>query len=376
MAASTAKKPTAYREGRADKSKKPSIEIEIKPEGEEEEGMEGEEMDGDKPHSRKRSAKGAKHTKAPMDGGMYGKKPMDGEGCGCGGRKGKASCDGSCGKKMDRNDALTPQEYLAACELGIQRRSRAYIRARLDSTARLDKKCGASGIPDNAKCTKWNETPVSSSSSTSTKGATKPNKFNFWSGLGVVRGSLGTIGSIASAGNHLRNYQLSGGEASHLWAAGIEGVAGTLNAMSVKEYAQGKNARGLGYQLGAAGTQIGGGIGLMTYGIHREEQAAKRRENASNYEGSDPFKDLGVSKTATAAEIKKAFYEKARSAHPDQGGSATEMAKLNSAYREAMARVGGGSRASAPKKAKQTPSARRSGPLYLGKADSIWAAGF
>lgn len=152
MAASTAKKPTAYREGRADKSKKPSIEIEIKPEGEEEEGMEGEEMDGDKPHSRKRSAKGAKHTKAPMDGGMYGKKPMDGEGCGCGGRKGKASCDGSCGKKMDRNDALTPQEYLAACELGIQGRSRSYIRARLDSAARLDLKCGNGAISEGEKC--------------------------------------------------------------------------------------------------------------------------------------------------------------------------------------------------------------------------------
>jgi hypothetical protein len=155
MAASTAKKPTAYREGRADKSKKPSIEIEIKPEGEEEEGPEGEEMDGDKSHSRKRSAKGSKNTKPAMDGGMYGKKPMDAD-CGCmsKGRKGKASCDGSCGKKMDRNDALTPQEYLAACELGIQGRSRSYIRARLDSAARLDLKCGAGSISEGEKCTK------------------------------------------------------------------------------------------------------------------------------------------------------------------------------------------------------------------------------
>ena len=158
MAASTAKKPTAYREGRADKTKKPSIEIEIKPEGEEQEGPEGEEMDGDKSHSRKRSAKGAKNTKPAMDGGLYGKKPMDGD-CGCmnKGRKGKASCDGNCGgyaKKMDRNDALTPQEYLAACELGIQGRSRAYIRARLDSAARLDLKCGKGSISEGEKCTK------------------------------------------------------------------------------------------------------------------------------------------------------------------------------------------------------------------------------
>jgi hypothetical protein len=102
--------------------------------------------------SRKRSAKGAKQTKAPMDGSMYGKKPMDGEGCGCGKRK--AKCDGSCGKKMDRNDALTPQEYLAACDLGIQGRTRSYIRARLDATERLDLKCGKGSISQGEKCSK------------------------------------------------------------------------------------------------------------------------------------------------------------------------------------------------------------------------------
>ena len=119
-----------------------------------EETREGAEPD-DAPKAktnRKRSAKNAKATKAPMDGGMYGKKPMDGEGCNCGKRK--AKCDGSCGKKMDRNDALTPQEYLAACDIGIQGRSRSYIRARLDAAARLDLKCGNSSISEGEKCTK------------------------------------------------------------------------------------------------------------------------------------------------------------------------------------------------------------------------------
>lgn len=155
---SAAKKSAAYREGRADKSKKPSIEIEISTEGEEkEEGPETEEMDAAKSHSRKRSAKGAKQTKAPMDG-MYGKKPMDGEGCGCMGKGRKGKCDGNCGKKMDRADALTPQEYLAACELGIQGRSRSYIRARLDATERLDLKCGNGAISKGEKCTKGTAT--------------------------------------------------------------------------------------------------------------------------------------------------------------------------------------------------------------------------
>lgn len=112
-----------------------------------EETREGSEPD-DAPKtktSRKRSAKGAKNTKAPMDSD-----------CGCGGKKG-ASCDGNCGgyaKKMDRNDALTPQEYLAACEIGIQGRSRAYIRARLDTAERLDLKCGAGSISEGEKCHK------------------------------------------------------------------------------------------------------------------------------------------------------------------------------------------------------------------------------
>lgn len=149
------------------KSKQPvKVEIELSTEDENNEsvreGAETEDMDGAKVHSRKRSVNGAKHTKAPMDGGMYAKKPMDAE-CGCGGkgRKGKASCDGTCGGYAKKMDALTPQEYLAACELGIQGRSRSYIRSRLDaamnrttSTVRADLKCGRGAISPGEKCTK------------------------------------------------------------------------------------------------------------------------------------------------------------------------------------------------------------------------------
>ena len=68
-------------------------------------------------------------------------------------KKGAPSLDDenadACGKKMDKkggkscgcqhkNDALTPQEYLKACDMGIQGRSRIYIRARLDMAERLD----------------------------------------------------------------------------------------------------------------------------------------------------------------------------------------------------------------------------------------------
>lgn len=112
---------------------------------------EEEEMDMEaQQHSRKRSAKGAKHTKPAKDGGMYGKKPMDAE-CACGK---KSKCDGNCSYMRKRRDSLTPIEYLDACELGIQDRSTAYIRARLDSAERLDLKCGKGAISEGEKCTK------------------------------------------------------------------------------------------------------------------------------------------------------------------------------------------------------------------------------
>jgi hypothetical protein len=123
---------------------------------------EEEEMDmGMVPgHSRKRRKPAADGygMKKPMDGGMYGKKPMDAE-CGCGKKKGR-KCDGDCGYKRKRSDSLTPQEYLTACELGIQDCSATYIRARLDEAERLDLKCGNGAISEGEKCTKGPATKV------------------------------------------------------------------------------------------------------------------------------------------------------------------------------------------------------------------------
>jgi len=120
----------------------------------EEETREGTEDGASMKNSRKRSPKGAKNTKAPMDAecGIC----KSGKSCSC-----KAKKDGGCGSYGKRGDALTPQEYLAACDLGIQDRSRTYIRARLDtamnltpSTVRADLKCGNGSISQGEKCTK------------------------------------------------------------------------------------------------------------------------------------------------------------------------------------------------------------------------------
>ena len=165
MPATTARKGSAAYEAGIREGRAMSAKARRAPEPEESEELENEEeemdMDmGKKPHSRKRSAKNANNTKAPMDGGMYGKKPMDAE-CGCKGKKG-GKCDGSCGGAMrKRGDAaLTPHEYLDACDLGIQDRSRSYIRARLDAAERLDLKCGKGSISKGEKCTKGAATTV------------------------------------------------------------------------------------------------------------------------------------------------------------------------------------------------------------------------
>ena len=112
------------------------------------EGSEADEKQSS--HSRKRSAKGSKNTKAPMDA----------EGGCCNEKKGKGKCPTCAAGGACRGDAaLTPHEYLAACELGIQDRSRTYIRARLDtamnltpSSIRSDLKCGKGSISQGEKC--------------------------------------------------------------------------------------------------------------------------------------------------------------------------------------------------------------------------------
>ena len=189
MPATIARKGSAayekgVREGRAMSAKSRTPE----PEEAEEEAEEEEEMDMAST-SRKRSAKGAKNTKAPMDGGMYGKKPMDAE-CGCKGKKG-AKCDGNCGGAMrKRGDAaLTPHEYLGACDLGIQDRSRSYIRARLDAAERLDLKCGKGAISKGEKCTKGAATAVEKQPISIRKGVKAGAQIG--GGLGAAQGAIG-----------------------------------------------------------------------------------------------------------------------------------------------------------------------------------------
>lgn len=137
------------------------------------EGSEADEKQSS--HSRKRSAKGSKNTKAPMDA----------EGGCCNEKKGKGKCPTCAAGGACRGDAaLTPHEYLAACELGIQDRSRTYIRARLDADQRLDLKCGKGSISQGEKCSKGAATKAKGPSALIQTGQVAKN---------IGRGALETV---------------------------------------------------------------------------------------------------------------------------------------------------------------------------------------
>jgi len=155
------------------------------------------------PTSRKRSARGASRTKAPMDA----------EGGCCNEKKGKAPCAACASGKScsgaKRGDALTPWEYLDAAELGIQNRSRAYIRARLDAEQRLDAgvKCGGGYIAQGKKC------KAGAGGGAPAGGGSAPKKGGRLKTLAKVAGAAALIGGAAymahTAGKAQRNAPVS-----------------------------------------------------------------------------------------------------------------------------------------------------------------------
>jgi DnaJ like chaperone protein len=64
---------------------------------------------------------------------------------------------------------------------------------------------------------------------------------------------------------------------------------------------------------------------------YRGAQGGARRPPRRGYQG-DPFKDLGVSPSASAADLKKAWKRQMMQHHPDRGGNPETAKKINSAY--------------------------------------------
>ena len=282
MATATPKKSNAYeqgvREGRADKSKKVLMEME-KGEGKahesaespDEESGEGPEPD-DAPRfgSRKRSAKDAKNTKAPMDtecGATPGKQCSackSGKPC-----SGRAMKDAGCGgKKMD--SALTPYEYLSACDLGIQDRGRSYIRARLDSAERLDLKCGKGSISQGEKCRKGAATK-----------AQGPN-----AAVQVGQAAKGAGRGVLEVGKWLSGYNIGKGIASGLTGGKNEKASGVQKAAAITASA------GVGLVTGGFLTMpLGAARRVGAFGMTDLQQNAKNEKKEKKWRKSVGYKD-------------------------------------------------------------------------------------
>ena len=288
---------------------------------------EEEEMDMAAGHSRKRSAKGAKHTKPAKDGGMYGKKPMDAE-CACGK---KSKCDGNCSYMRKRRDSLTPIEYLDACELGIQDRSTAYIRSRLDSAERFDLKCGKGAISEGEKCTKGPATKV------------KPKK-----------GNKGPIGRLKAA--------------NKTWEARYGKRPKASNKNKLKA-------------LGVTTLAVGAGVGAAALVNRRQNRGSKPTVpfNLGNMRAPKPG---AVNKPGTASDLLKAA---------DRGrlNELESLARGNNPALEAQMQVSKARNADVKKSLKRTRAElqrlrteigvwgpNRIKPFKRKRRDSIWADGF
>ena len=288
----------------------------------EEETREGTEDGAFMKNSRKRSPKGAKNTKAPMDAECGTCK--SGKPCSC-----KAKKDGGCGGYGKRGDALTPQEYLSACDLGIQDRSRPYIRARLDSAARLDLKCGAGSISEGEKCS---------------KGSAQKVKDPLSVRKGIKTGAK--------------------------WGSRINGGLGVLQGAAVGGAAGGPGGAVLGALVGGAGGYIGGAVqgGVIGGAINagRKTARAYNRGRENTRKGNEGIAKLNPKLKAEFAKAKAS------------GASRKELMRLSI---KQAARVGNEldktqTKVWSANNVKKYPKGTPYEKSKMGRGDSVFAAGF
>jgi hypothetical protein len=133
----------------------------------------------------------------------HGKKPC--KACTKKGKK-KGSC--GCGDKAKMDRALSPQEYLDACDLGIQDRSKSYIRARLDAMATAGKgqgtKCGNGYIGRGKKC----RSGAGGMASSTPKGGTGSKSQEYGGrALGIGSRIAGAVSTVKSLEHALKGNQ-------------------------------------------------------------------------------------------------------------------------------------------------------------------------
>jgi hypothetical protein len=254
------------------------------------------------------------------------------------------------------------------------------------STVRSDLKCGKGSISKGEKCTKGAAT------------AAKPNTTIRNIALGV--GGAAVLGGIALGASKMRATQritskplgknatpdqgLAQGKAAFKQASGVPlgaeiagaglGIAGA--GLVANEYAKEPKKRQAGAIMAGgmlmylgAGTYMSGRSmrtnlaakeaewtkGAEDYkrqwNSAREQAQQRAKQNAaSGSQGSrnlgrnkaveNPFKDLDIPESASAADVKKQWLKLMRANHPDVGGDPRKAQQINAAYQEIMRRRG------------------------------------
>ena len=224
------------------------------------------------------------------------------------------------------------------------------------ATLRLDLKCGKGSISEGEKCSKGAATKRAPRA-----GATE----RFLKKAGTI-GALGSLGYTAVSLARGKSGQALGGLSAFMASSSAYSAGEAMGYERKGQKAKARLARtqagiAAGYGLGAAAL-----LGLeasatrrytqnVASGSDREWQNRYTQERRGTYGGTggagaqggarrpprrgyqgDPFRELGVSSSASAADLKKAWKAKLWQHHPDRGGDPETAKKINEAYQSIL----------------------------------------
>ena len=219
------------------------------------------------------------------------------------------------------------------------------------ATLRTDLKCGKGSISEGEKCTKG----------AATKRAPRAGaKERFLKKAGTI-GFVGSLGYTAVSIARGKGGQAMGGLSAFMASAAAYNTGEAIGYERKGQKAKARLARAqagiaAGYGLGAAALLGGEAYATRRYtqnvasGSDREWQNRYTQERRGTYGGTggagyqgarrpprrgyqgDPFKALGVSSSASAADLKKAWKKQMMQHHPDRGGDPETAKKINAAY--------------------------------------------